>query len=42
MMLAIQLIGVGVLALQSKQNFEELFHLGSQTVRREDRESKRR
>jgi len=42
MMLAIQLIGLGVLALQSKQNFEELFHLGSQTVRREDRESKRR
>ena len=31
-MLAIQLIGLGVLSLQSKQYFEELFHLGSRRV----------
>lgn len=30
--LAIQLIGLGVLSLQSKQYFEELFHLGSHRV----------
>ena len=30
--LAIQLIGLGVLSLQSKQYFEELFHLGSRRV----------
>jgi hypothetical protein len=28
-MLAIQLVGLGVLALQSKRYYEELFHLGS-------------
>lgn len=28
-MLAIQLIGLGLIALQSKQYFEDLFHLGS-------------
>ena len=28
-MLAIQLISLGVLSLQSKQYFEEVFHLGS-------------
>ncbi len=28
-MLAIQLISLGVLSLQSKQYFEEMFHLGS-------------
>ena len=31
-MLAIQLIGLGVLSLQSKQYYEELFHLGSRRV----------
>lgn len=33
-MLAIQLIGLGVLSLQSKQYYEELFHLGSFRVAR--------
>jgi hypothetical protein len=28
-MLAIQLVGLGILALQSKNYFEEMFHLGS-------------
>lgn len=32
-MLAIQLIGLGVIALQNKRNFEELFHLGSSGLR---------
>ena len=40
-MLAIQLIGLGVLALQSKQYFEELFHLGSHPMRSANRTSKR-
>lgn len=40
-MLAIQLIGLGVLALQSKQYFEELFHLGSHSLRSANRTSKR-
>ena len=39
--LAVQLIGLGVLALQSKHNFEELFHLGSETLRSASRVSKR-
>jgi hypothetical protein len=30
-MLAIQLISLGILALQSKSYFEEIFHLGSTT-----------
>ena len=33
-MLAIQLIGLGALALQSKRNFEDLFHLGSSGLRK--------
>jgi hypothetical protein len=32
-MLAVQLISLGILALQSKSYFEEIFHLGS-SVRR--------
>lgn len=40
-MLAVQLIGLGILALQSKHNFEELFHLGSHTLRSANRLSKR-
>jgi glycosyltransferase involved in cell wall biosynthesis len=32
-MLAIQLIGLGLIALQSKQYFEDLFHLGSTRLR---------
>ncbi len=32
-MLAIQLIGLGLLTLQSKKYFEELFHLGSTRLR---------
>ena len=34
LMLSMQLIGLGILALQAKHNFEELFHLGT-TVRRQ-------
>jgi hypothetical protein len=37
-MLAIQLIGLGILALQAKNYFEEVFHLGSRTGRTETRE----
>lgn len=33
LMLAIQLIGMGMIALQSKQYFEDLFHLGSTRLR---------
>ena len=40
-MLAVQLIGLGILALQNMQYFEELFDLGSQARRREVRVSKR-
>lgn len=40
-MLSVQLIGLGILALQSKHNFEELFHLGSHTLRSTNRMSKR-
>lgn len=36
LMLAVQLIGLGVLALQSKSYFEEIFYLGSQLGRRAD------
>lgn len=39
LMLAIQLIGLGILALQAKNYFEEVFHLGSRAGRRETRES---
>lgn len=35
MMLAIQLIGLGVLALQAKTYFEEAFHLGSRATRKQ-------
>lgn len=38
LMLSIQLIGLGILALQAKNYFEEVFHLGSRTGRGEDRE----
>jgi len=38
LMLAIQLIGLGILALQAKNYFEELFHLGSRTGRTGHRE----
>lgn len=34
LMLAVQLIGLGILALQSKNYFEEVFHLGSGAGRR--------
>jgi glycosyltransferase involved in cell wall biosynthesis len=40
LMLAIQLIGLGIMALQSKNYFEEIFHLGS-AIQREQREAKR-
>jgi glycosyltransferase involved in cell wall biosynthesis len=40
-MLAVQLIGLGVLALQSKQYFDELFDLGSSTRRSSNRLQKR-
>lgn len=40
-MLAVQLIGLGILALQNKQYFDELFDLGSQTSRTAYRLSKR-
>ena len=42
LMLAIQLISLGILALQSKSYFEEIFHLGTTLYRnlREDREAR--
>ena len=40
-MLAVQLIGLGILALQNKQYFDELFDLGSQARRNAYRISKR-
>jgi hypothetical protein len=40
-LLAVQLIGLGVLALQNKQYFDELFDLGSQARRTAFRLSKR-
>jgi hypothetical protein len=40
LMLAIQLIGLGIMALQSKNYFEEIFHLGS-AIQREQREAKK-
>ena len=40
-MLAVQLIGLGILALQSKQYFDELFDLGSRSSRERYRVSKR-
>lgn len=40
-MLAVQLIGLGILALQSKQYFDELFHLGSRSAQTQYRLSKR-
>jgi len=33
LMLAIQLISLGILSLQNKSHFEELFHLGSAIYR---------
>ncbi len=39
MMLAIQLIGLGILCLQSKSYFEELYHLGSTVYRTSNRSS---
>ena len=36
LMLAIQLIGLGILAMQSKNYFEEVFHLGSRLAGRRD------
>ena len=33
LMLAIQLVGMGLIALQSKKYFEDLFHLGSTRLR---------
>jgi glycosyltransferase involved in cell wall biosynthesis len=41
LMLAMQFIGLGILALQSKSYFEEMFHLGT-TIYRCNQESKRR
>jgi hypothetical protein len=41
-MLAVQLIGLGVLALQNKQYFDELFDLGSASLRNTHRIKKRR
>ena len=41
LMLAIQFIGLGILALQSKSYFEEIFHLGT-TIYRCNQESERR
>jgi len=40
-MLAVQLIGLGILALQNKQYFDELFDLGSRPMRISHRISKR-
>lgn len=36
LMLSIQLIGLGILAVQAKNYFEEAFHLGSHAARRQD------
>jgi hypothetical protein len=41
LMLAIQLIGLGIMALQSKNYFEEIFHLGS-AIHSEQNEAKRK
>jgi len=41
-MLAVQLIGLGVLAVQKMKYFEELFDLGSQSRRSEFRQTKRK
>lgn len=38
LMLSIQLIGLGILALQAKNYFEEVFHLGSRAAGRADRD----
>jgi glycosyltransferase involved in cell wall biosynthesis len=40
-MLAVQLVGLGILALQNKQYFDELFGLGSRTMRASNRLPKR-
>ena len=40
-MLAVQLIGLGILAVQNMKYFEELFDLGSVAKREQFRESKR-
>jgi hypothetical protein len=40
-MLSVQLVGLGVLALQNKQYFDELFDLGSHTLRIPNRQMKR-
>lgn len=40
-MLAVQLVGLGILALQNKQYFDELFDLGSHAMRIPNRLSKR-
>jgi CHASE2 domain-containing sensor protein len=40
-MLTVQLVGLGVLALQNKQYFDELFDLGSDATRRRIRLAKR-
>ena len=40
-MLAVQLIGLGILALQNMKYFEELFDLGSQSQRSKYRRPKR-
>lgn len=40
-MLAVQLVGLGILALQNKQYFDELFDLGSETKRIAHRSPKR-
>jgi hypothetical protein len=40
-MLAVQLVGLGILALQNKQYFDELFDLGSHSLRISNRQSKR-
>lgn len=40
-MLAVQLIGLGILALQNKQYFDELFHLGSRAAVTQYRVTKR-
>ena len=41
LMLAVQLIGLGVLALQSKSYFEEIFYLGSKLARRSENDNAR-
>jgi hypothetical protein len=40
-MLAVQLVGLGILALQNKQYFDELFDLGSHAMRASNRLPKR-